>query len=323
MARNSTFCCAGCGSRGASIARTYNPTELFKNILPDGYIYKCGACGLCQVDHTAVDQKNLAALYKDSYRLSKPLDPGQVHNKFTVRAWIFRDLIRRYFKGTPRAIFEPGCGFGHSLMYFRRYFPDCRVYTHELDVNSLGAGIDVFDPFRDRGKMFDVILMSHLLEHIVHPREYIRRMIDLLAPGGLLIIEVPNDNMHFLSRKWIVEPHVTFFDKISLTRFFEHFDAQLQIKECFTAKGTDILEPLLEPAAAIRYHIKNVLRGVLKSNPVTRTMLSTYQRGRKPPEVHPEPVDFSLMKRRYRLFAPPAHENAGWGLRMVLQKRTQ
>jgi SAM-dependent methyltransferase len=39
---------------------------------------------------------------------------------------------------------------------------------------------------------FDVITAFHVLEHVVDPIAVVRRMVDWLAPGGLLVVEVPN-----------------------------------------------------------------------------------------------------------------------------------
>src|SRR5437667_328207 len=39
---------------------------------------------------------------------------------------------------------------------------------------------------------FDVVSAFHVLEHVPDPVTLVRRMLDWLAPGGLLIIEVPN-----------------------------------------------------------------------------------------------------------------------------------
>jgi len=39
---------------------------------------------------------------------------------------------------------------------------------------------------------FDVLTAFHLLEHVPDPVAVVRRMLEWLAPGGLVIIEVPN-----------------------------------------------------------------------------------------------------------------------------------
>ena len=41
---------------------------------------------------------------------------------------------------------------------------------------------------------FDVITAFHVVEHLPEPRRALERMLDWLAPGGLLVVEVPNVN---------------------------------------------------------------------------------------------------------------------------------
>ncbi len=315
------FVCAGCGLGKASRVRRYYPiTDYFREVLPDLYIYRCSACGLVQVNHQAVSLDKLVTIYyRDLYRTTVPLNPLRLHNKYTVRAWVFRDLIRKYFIVSPAAIFEPGCGFGHSLVYFRRTFPGCRVFTNELDTKSLGADICFFDPSDGSGRLFDVILMSHFLEHVVRPAEYIERLLPHIRSGGLLVIEVPNDNACFFRKKLIVEPHVTFFEKQTLLEFFKRFDSRLEVLDCFTAKGTDVLEPVYDGRAVFLYYLRYAVR---RSVPL---VLRRWIRGLRPSletvAVDPEKIRLSLIRHRYRMYSAPAGENEGWGLRLVLRKR--
>ncbi len=60
-----------------------------------------------------------------------------------------------------------------------------RRYTQELHVGDILTA-----PF-PAGR-FDVVTAFHVLEHVPDPVAVARRMLDWLAPGGLLIVEVPN-----------------------------------------------------------------------------------------------------------------------------------
>src|SRR5947207_8390695 len=60
-----------------------------------------------------------------------------------------------------------------------------RRFTDEIHVG------DVLEaPFATA--RFDVVTAFHVLEHVVDPVAVVRRMLDWLAPGGLLIVKVPN-----------------------------------------------------------------------------------------------------------------------------------
>lgn len=60
-----------------------------------------------------------------------------------------------------------------------------RRFTDELHVGDVLTA--PFGPGR-----FDVVTAYHVLEHVPDPVAVVRRMLEWLAPGGLLIIEVPN-----------------------------------------------------------------------------------------------------------------------------------
>lgn len=51
------------------------------------------------------------------------------------------------------------------------------------------GGIEYFD---GQTELFDVITLSHVIEHVYDPRELLKRCYDLLKPGGQLWIETPN-----------------------------------------------------------------------------------------------------------------------------------
>ena len=59
------------------------------------------------------------------------------------------------------------------------------------------------------GKM-DVIIISHVLEHVSDPKGFLSFANSFLKKGGALFVEIPcNDFQH----KTIMEPHLLFFDK--------------------------------------------------------------------------------------------------------------
>jgi SAM-dependent methyltransferase len=60
-----------------------------------------------------------------------------------------------------------------------------RRFTDEIHVGDVLSAS--FAPDR-----FDVVTAFHVLEHVPDPVRVMRRMLEWLAPGGLLIVEVPN-----------------------------------------------------------------------------------------------------------------------------------
>ena len=65
---------------------------------------------------------------------------------------------------------------------------------------------------------FNIIILSHVLEHVVNPRDYLRQVNNLLDKKGILYLEVP-----FLDYQYKGEffPHLLFFDPQSLQNLCE------------------------------------------------------------------------------------------------------
>jgi SAM-dependent methyltransferase len=67
---------------------------------------------------------------------------------------------------------------------------------------------------------FDVVHMSHVLEHCIDPRKALAEARSLLAPNGTLVIEVPNNEDADFGPTWPwadVPRHLNFFTRQSLT----------------------------------------------------------------------------------------------------------
>lgn len=62
---------------------------------------------------------------------------------------------------------------------------------------------------------FDIIVFSHVLEHVEDPRGFLRVVAEHLRPGGYIFIDVPNSDYRY---KKDVFPHVSFFKEESLRR---------------------------------------------------------------------------------------------------------
>lgn len=84
-----------------------------------------------------------------------------------------------------------------------------RLYTEPLRSLLVGGEIQ---------SRFDLILMSHVLEHIDDPAAELRAMKEVLKPGGAIFVEVPNGSGH---RHLPIDDNLThlhFFSPASLLR---------------------------------------------------------------------------------------------------------
>lgn len=117
-----------------------------------------------------------------------------------VRAWWIARRLRWScppWRGRGRYL-DVGCGSGASLGVARALgwqvagieidapaAEKARRYSDEIHVGDVLSA-----PFASA--RFDVVTVLHVLEHVPDPVAVTRRMLAWLAPGGLLVIEVPN-----------------------------------------------------------------------------------------------------------------------------------
>jgi SAM-dependent methyltransferase len=129
-----------------------------------------------------------------------------------------------------------GCGDGPSMRKFRdagfaavgiEPDPDARRNAIAAQVGEVYDGTGEELPVALEGRQFDVVLMSHMLEHCLEPAIVLRNAHRVLRRNGILVVEVPNNEVLGFSRfralwPWTDVPrHLHFFTPKSLHRLLE------------------------------------------------------------------------------------------------------
>ena len=95
---------------------------------------------------------------------------------------------------------DVGCGLGEVLSVFKENEWDCTG----IEFNKFAAGYakdkfglniinkSIFDIDESAENKYDLIMLWGVLEHFYDPKKVLRKVSELLVPGGLLLLEVPS-----------------------------------------------------------------------------------------------------------------------------------
>lgn len=244
----------------------------FSQTFPNLKIIFCSQCEIAQINHTLIDQEKLNDYYFYCYRENGiDGDNGTEYSRryFAARGRSQARLIKKYLgKKKVTRVFEYGAGYGYNLLEIAKLFPKAELYTNEIDKT-----IEKLREFKQHKSdlQYDIILMSHVLEHLLKPQEIIQSMVDCLAIDGLLFIEVPNEQVKVLRAAEQIEPHITFFNLNSLKNFIKKYsNNKLEIVYCGTAGLEQAdhynkikINLLFRSIHSLRYRTKRYIRWIL------------------------------------------------------------
>ena len=136
------------------------------------------------------------------------------------------EVFRILDKIQPRRILDFGCNAGYEAHRIQEY-SGAEVYGYDFNEHALDRGRAEFPNLRflDRLQypkfdgMFDLIVMSHVLEHIPDPEQIITETLERLNDGGHLLIILPQERIrgdcnfdhvifHSLKNRRYVNPHL-------------------------------------------------------------------------------------------------------------------
>jgi SAM-dependent methyltransferase len=142
---------------------------------------------------------------------------------------------------SPLSICDIGCGNGDLLAGLTAL--GYQVVGVEVDESArrraTAKGLDVFPGYAEalpdeiRGRSFDVVSMTHVLEHCLDPLRALRNVAALVRPGGTLVVEVPNNAAVIAQRAgpaWFycdAGRHLNFFTAKSLASTVALLDFQI------------------------------------------------------------------------------------------------
>ena len=264
MSEHFTNICQCCGSN--KIVAAYEKS--FFN-LP---VLKCDNCTAYFLQYDK-DQFDIKKYYNETYWAvfrnihEKKITDQQVDTGYFIKKLpkIIRDLIeitgvrkamaysqynyiKPYING--KLLFELGSGEGFVLELFEKKGFDVygiepskdnmEIINKKLKMGKCEVG---FAENIKTNTKFDVVIMSHILEHVVNCKEILSNLKDIISDKGVLFIEVPNcENIAILEQSVNEQPHIYHFTKQSLQKLMENLGFRILRIDVFDSSINSMLD---------------------------------------------------------------------------------
>ncbi|MDQ6745798.1 MAG: class I SAM-dependent methyltransferase [Actinomycetota bacterium] len=198
--------------------------------------YELRRCPTCGFAFIADPWTEFERIYDERYYAGRGADP-LVDYHFELQAPA--DTIRQYeWRGITTIVarllggldgvrwLDFGCGSGGLVRHVSQQTPAaaCGFEEGSIAGSARKAGIPILtqDELSERRGSFDVVTAIEVIEHTLDPLAELRRIRDLLRPGGLLFLTTGNA-APFADRllRWryvVPEIHVSFFEPRTLER---------------------------------------------------------------------------------------------------------
>lgn len=168
----------------------------------------CNRCGLIFINPRPTE-KEMQKFYATNYRryyesVEKPTDEYVQAGPFVPRANFVVDCISAHFvKDATFKVLDIGCAEGTLLKTISERFPNAELHGLEPDPNFAqfarersGAKVLTgdFSEALTNGleSGFDLVTLTHVLEHVLNPTPFLQQIKAILKPTGYCYVEVPN-----------------------------------------------------------------------------------------------------------------------------------
>lgn len=207
-------------------------------------VIDCVCCGFIHVTPLP-SEKELEEIYRHEYYTDeKPLYIERFIEDLDWWNIAYGDRYDTFEESLPanqRRLLDIGSGPGYFLKHGKdRGWDVLGVEPNkQASAHSRSLGVPIVEEFLDEqlakklGK-FNVIHMSEVLEHIPNPKSLLEIAYDLLHPGGMICVVVPNDYSPFqiairkteeLDPWWVAPPHhLNYFDFDSIENLLKNVE---------------------------------------------------------------------------------------------------
>jgi SAM-dependent methyltransferase len=230
-----------CGCCGSTCELIYSAHPGYR--LATAYdLYHCRVCDTSQASPLTVDVEVYDAIYAQiekipgyeryvGYARSLPTERCALDHLASLEDvyWAIREQLRsRPEKPQELRVLDAGSGQGHLAYALARAGYD----VHGVDVSEVAVAqattrfgelfehADVREFARTRRATFDVVTMTEVIEHVPNVSALVSSVLELLRPGGELLVTTPNKTSFAANAVWGTENppvHLWWFSENSMT----------------------------------------------------------------------------------------------------------
>ncbi len=165
-------------------------------------------------------------------------------------------------------LLEVGSGYGFFLDTAKKYFKDVsgmepikNLYEYSKNQLKLDTTMETYQSYfhRHPDKKYDFIVLLHVIEHVLNPREIFMLAQKHLNKNGILLLETPNLDSHLFAAEkdaytFLIPPeHLWVFSANSFKQLLQEFN-ELQLKKITTYSAPEHV------SGVIKRNIKKLLR---------------------------------------------------------------
>lgn len=198
-------------------------------------VYQCDKCSLYFIDSPTDEEIN--SLYKNEYHnniKNKLFETAKSKMRY-ARSLSQFNFIKQTIDLKNKDICEIGAFDGLLLSLFKKN--NNNVFGYELNDDARVYAkkkydIDLKENFLESKSKYDIIILSHVIEHFREPKEILIKIKSMLKENGFIYIEVPNSPMtnecsYNMLMRYLNTEHIVNFNMDNLIKFAESADLKI------------------------------------------------------------------------------------------------
>lgn len=240
----------------------------------------CMDCGFAFANPGLSEQE--LKTYYEYISLYENYGIGFHNSRFTNMSKRQFNFISEFLTKKHKKVLDVGCATGFNLVPFKE--KGYQVVGLEASDTCVVQGKkhfgikiinDFFPSKKIKGKL-DLIILSHVVEHVAKPKEFVKAAYDSLSENGLLFVEVPDSYSYIkLPGNQFTFEHINHFTTDTLIYLMEEAGFNLLkltiVNDYINMPGTPALSTVWEKN---KYPVKN--SGQKKKNPSGVKMFQSY-----------------------------------------------